>query len=143
MNLSSFLISLVVVGIFASVFGVFYVGISDNYGRDFDNSTFSSYDKINNISQQTESIQEGLETSDTEVTLVDLIGGFLKKGFAVITITYQSFDLFTGMATDAGEQLNERSGGAISGLFTAPLITIAIIALVFIIIGILVGVSKL
>lgn len=139
MKLSSFLVSLVLVGIFASVFGLFYVGISDNYGRSFDNNTFSNYNKINNISQQAETIKEGIDTEDTEVTLTDLVGGFLKKGFAVLTITYESFDLFTDMATDAGEQLNERSGGAISGLFTAPLITIGIIILVFIIVGVLVG----
>jgi hypothetical protein len=139
MKLSSFLVSLVLVGVFASVFGLFYVGISDTYDRDFDNSTFSGYNKISNISAQAETIKSGIDTDDTEVTLTDLIGGFLKKGFAVLTITYQSFDLFTDMAGDAGDQLNERSGGAISGLFTPALITIAIILLVFIIISILVG----
>jgi len=139
MKLSNFLIAIVVVGIFASVFALFFSGISDNYGQSFDNTSFSSYNKITNITTQTESIRDGIETDDTEVTLTDLIGGFLKKGFAVLTITYQSFDLFTDMANDAGTELNERSGGAISGLFTTPLILIAIIILIFIIISVLVG----
>lgn len=140
MKISTLLVGIVLVGLFASVFGVYFANVSTQYGQDYDNSTLSSYDKITNLSAQTEEIRSGLETEGGDTGLTDLIGGFLKQGFAVVKITFQSFDLLNSMTTDAATELDERTGGTgISTYFVPALLAIISILFIFIIISMLVG----
>lgn len=138
MKISSFIVSLVIVGLFASVFGLYYSGLANNYGTSYNESNFESYNKIQTIQEQVQSIEEGIDTDETEQGITDLVGGFLKKGFAVLKVTFQSFDLFSTMSTDATEQV-EREAGIDLRWVTYPLITVAFIIFLFLIISVLVG----
>ena len=124
MKISSLIVGIILIGLFASVFGLFFANISTNYSQDYNSTTFSSYDKVQNITTQTAEIKEGLETESTTSGVTDLIGGFLKKGFAVIRITFQSFDLLDAMTTDAVGEIDEKTGGAGVQMFSQPITAI-------------------
>jgi len=138
MNIRSFIVAMVLVGLFVSVFGVYFANVSTYYGVDYNESSLESYNKIQNISTQSQTIKEGLESDETDAGLADLVGGFLKKGFAVLKITFQSFGLFESMTSDAITQVDEKAGGGLS-LFYLPLITVGVIIFIFLIISVLVG----
>lgn len=139
MKISSLLVGVVLVGLFASVFGVFFSTIATNYGQSYDSEAFASYDKIQNITDQTQDIKEGLDEDSTGTGVVDLVGSFLKKGFSVLKITFQSFDLIDTMADDAITQIDEQAGGSGLTLFKDAIGAIIAILFLFIIIGVLVG----
>lgn len=140
MKISTLLVGIVLVGLFAGVFGAYFANITAQYGQDYDNTTLSSYDQITNISSQTEAIQSGLETEGGDTGLTDLIGGFLKKGFAVVKITFQSFGLLSDMTNDAAAEIDSRTGGSgVSTYFLPAILAIISILFIFVIISMLVG----
>ena len=141
MKISSLLVGIILIGLFATVFGVFFANISTQYDQEYNSSSFDSYNKIQNITTQSESIREGLETEGGDTGLTDLIGGFLKKGFAVVKLTFQSFDLMNSMAGDAADEIDERTGGGagINNYFMPAIIAIISVLFIFIIISMLVG----
>jgi len=142
MKISSLIVGILLVGLFAGVFGVFFANISAQYGQDYNNSLFAeggAFDKIDNITTQTATIKEGLDTDSTNEGITDLIGGFLKKGFAVIKVTFQSFDLMNSMAGEAIDVLDEKAGGAGLSYFKEAILAIIAVLFIFIVIGVLVG----
>lgn len=141
MKISSLLVGIILIGLFATVFGVFFANISTQYGQDYNSTSFDSYNKIQNITTQTSTIREGLETEGGDTGLTDLIGGFLKKGFAVVKLTFQSFDLMNSMAGDAANEIDSRvAGGAgVNDYFMPAILAIAAVLFIFIIISMLVG----
>lgn len=138
MKISNLIIGLVLVGLFAGVFGLFFSGMATNYSNTYNESNFDSYDQITTIQSQTERIDSGLDADKTDSSLTDLVGGFLKKGFAVLKITFESFDLFDNMARDAGTQINTQTGVDIQWLII-PLVLVAFIIFLFLIISVLTG----
>lgn len=138
MKISNLIIGMVLVGLFAGIFGLFFSGMANNYGTSYNESNFESFNQIQTIQEQTDLIESGIDTEKTESGITDLIGGFLKKGFAVLKITFQSFNLFEGMADDAAEQVGEQTGIDVRWMFV-PLILIAFIIFLFLIISVLTG----
>ena len=141
MKISSFLVGIVLIGLFATVFGVFFANISTQYNQEYNSTSFDSYNKIQNITTQSEAIREGLETEGGDTGLTDLVGGFLKKGFAVVKLTFQSFDLMNSMAGDAANEIDARTGGGagVNNYFLPAVMAILSILFIFIIISMLVG----
>lgn len=139
MNIRNLLISIVLIGLFATIFGLYFANISTQYNQDYNDTAFEGYNQITNITQQTESIETGLQTDTTQEGITDLIGGFLKRGFAVIKITFQSFGLINNMGDAAIDQLDERTGGASLNIFKTALLGVIGIIFVFLIISVLVG----
>ena len=85
MKISGLIVSIILVGLFASVFGVFFSGISTQYGVTYNGSTTfgqnGTFDKINDIQGQTEEIESGLKTEGGDASNFEFVGVFLKKGF--------------------------------------------------------------
>jgi len=144
MKISSLIVSIILVGLFAGVFGLFFSELSEQYNIDYNGSdTFGqngSFDKIQDIQEQTETIEGGLKTDSTNTGITDLVGGFLKKGFAVIQVTFSSFELMFDMSNEAAEQLDTATGGTgVSQYFLPAVIGIISVLFIFIIISMLVG----
>ena len=144
MKISSLIVSIILVGLFASVFGVFFAGISTQYDVTYNGSTTfgqnGTFDKITEIETQTASIEDGLKTEGGDTGLTDLVGGFLKKGFQVIQVTFSSFGLMNDMAGDAAVELDNATGGTgISQYFLPAVLAIVSVLFIFIIISMLVG----
>lgn len=139
MKISSLLVGIILVGLFAGIFGVFFSNISTQYSQEYNSTAFDSYNKINNITTQTAQIKSGLDTDTQNEGITDLIGGFLKRGFAVVKITFQSFDLLNTMTGEAIDQLDEKAGGGGITYFKEAILAIIGILFIFIIISMLVG----
>ena len=139
MKISSLIIGIVIVGLFASVFGSYYANIGTQYSQDFNETAFSSYDKINNTIEQIELIEDGLDEEKTQEGITDLIGGFLKKGFVVLKVTFASFGLINDMTDDAITQLDDKTGGGSFTVFKTAILAIVGILFLFLIISVLVG----
>lgn len=139
MKISSLIVGIILVGLFAGTFGIFFSNISTQYNQDYNSTAFDHYDKINNITAQTATIKTGLDTDSTNEGITDLIGGFLKKGFAVIKVTFQSYDLMNSMAGEAIDQLDEKAGNSGLTYFKEAILAIIAVLFIFIIISMLVG----
>lgn len=130
MKISSLLIAFVLIGLFASVFALYYASIGTTYGVQYDSSSLTVYNQMSTITNQTNEIQAQMENATLSNNLFYVFGGVLKQGVTMTKTTFQSVRLFTAMGDVAFAQIP----GA--GLFKSPLITIAVILFTFIIVGI-------
>tara|TARA_R100001530_G_scaffold135413_2_gene112562 strand:- start:356 stop:790 length:435 start_codon:yes stop_codon:yes gene_type:complete len=120
---SGFVIALVLVSMFASVFAVFGTQLDNEYTL---NSTygFDKYDQKDLLLNHTSDIQNATDIN-LEPSFLDIIGGYFKAGYKAIKISVNSFSLFDSMIDDAAEDIPSFA------LFKSYLITL-MIAIIFI-----------
>jgi hypothetical protein len=133
MKISSFVIGLVLVGMFAVVMTMYLTDGATTYNETVNTTALGNLDKTASVRNMTDSIYGELENIGTTSSVVDIIGGFLKSGYTVIKVTFASFGLFTSAANSAFSAVPQLS------LFYTYIFVIAFIAFVFIVISILVG----
>lgn len=131
-KISTFIIGIILVGIFAGAIGMYYADGATKYGASYNNSSFDGYDRMSEIQAQTAQINQTITNFDGAST-IDIIGRFLQSGYSVIKITYSSFASFIGIGEAATAQ--------VPGLayFKAGLFLIAFVILIFVVVSILVG----
>lgn len=136
MKISSFLVAVLVVSLFTTLFGIYYADIATDYEQTFDNSTFAGYNQLTTIKTDLEEINQTITSINQESGVVDLLGGFLASGFDVLKITFNSFGAFGSMIESAFSQLPL---GYSMSLFKTYFVAIAFILFVFAIVAVLVG----
>ena len=133
-SLKSILIGLVFVGLFVGVFMISAGGFSTSYNTNFDNSTFTKYQKMQQINNDMENISDQMQIKE-ESNLFDIFGAYFRGGYAAVRTTTKSIDILTntkdGLVSDMVEDLNLGSSGS---LF---LTAFSVIILIVIILGFL------
>lgn len=140
MKVSSFIIAMVVVSMFVTVMALFYADLAVDYSVTYDNDTFSAYNQLSALNNQTKTINQtisGIDPSTSSTT--DLVGGFLKSGYEVLKVTWGSFGIFTDITQDAGDKMSEAIPGNSFSALRYGIIMIALLLFLFAIISVLVG----
>lgn len=143
MNISGFVIGLVLVGAVVAVMGLFYANVADNYAVSYDNTTFSSYDKLRELNNVSEQMKDTISTVKPSSNPLDVLGGFLASGYQVIKTSWLSFNIFTDITNDGFDKMGNEVGGEGFGIIMSSLRTIVLLLFVFGVIAILVSRDKL
>ena len=137
-KISTFLIAFALIGIVIGVLTIFYAEMADNYSQTYANSTFNSYDKLDDLREQTKDINQTLQkVKNTEETnILSFASAFIASGWKVLKTTFTSFDLFTDMSEEA---IDQASLGESGGYFKSGLFLIGFLIFAFSIIAVLIG----
>ncbi len=112
-QISKFIIGLIMVGLFVSVFSIFMAGVSDSYDVEYDNSALAVYDQMDVLTADVETIQTGLNEIKEQSGVLDIIGGIFSSAYNVLLTTQASFDVFTTMSNAAVDDLDIGIAGPI------------------------------
>ena len=112
-QISKFIIGLIMVGLFVSVFSIFMAGVSDSYDVEYDNSTLAVYDQMDILTADVEATQSGLNEIKEQSGVLDIIGGIFSSAYNVLLTTQASVDVFTVMSHAAVDDLNIGIAGPI------------------------------
>jgi len=133
-KITGFMISIVLIGLFASIFVFFLSGISNGYGVSYDNTSLINYSsKLDETYEISKEVQEGTDLS-VDAGIFDIVGAYFTSAYKSLKITVKSFGLFTTMSD---EMFSNANLGEISDSLKTAIITIVII-MVFV--GILISV---
>lgn len=138
MKVSSLIVALLFVIMVTATFGMFFADVSDNYGGNFNNQTFSDYDKLQDIKNTSQQINESLlELKETENPgVLTFANAFISSGWTVLRTTFASVDIMTDVVTK-GFTDSKISDGA---NFILPiLLLIVFILFAFAVVSVLVG----
>lgn len=65
---SKLIISLIIVSLFAGVFGIFISGLSTEYEIPYDNSTIDTFNQLESISNTVQSVQNRTQSAERDST---------------------------------------------------------------------------
>lgn len=132
-QLSKFLIALILIGVIATGFGVFMAGLSAEYGVSYDNATIEVYNELGELNNLTEEMDEKSESSTPKED--DVLGGFFADAYRVLIIGKQSTTTIQAMTDASLENANAGTGTFPKVLKTA----IISIIIILIVIGVIVS----
>lgn len=99
---TGFIIGLLLVSMFASIFAVFMAAGSNPTGyTGTDSFNISKYNKITELSTQTQDLKNSTLNVKQQADVFDLVGGFFSNAYKVIVSIPQSLDLFSDMSASA------------------------------------------
>ena len=136
MKISTFMVGLLLVGMFTTLLGIFYADIGTQYSIDYNDTQFAGYDQLASINNDLSSINTTLTDLNQETGVVDLLGGFLASGFDVIKITFNSFSAFWSMSETA---FSTQVLGSSVSVFKTYLVAITMVLFFFAVVAVLVG----
>lgn len=100
-KLSNFLIGIVVVAAFVSVFMLIAINGANKYSVTMDNSTFSSFqNKSQQIYNMTVVVANQSSSFSSQNNLFDILGSLTTQAYSTIKTTFLSIDMFTSMASE-------------------------------------------
>lgn len=137
-KLSSFLIAMIVVSMFVSVFFIMLSSLSSQYGTAYDNESIEVYSKFDEIYNQTQAIEEKTQAIKQKSGFFDILGGLLSDAYDALKLSYNSYDVFYTLADQASQDSNT---GQASGIFLKAIGAIVMILLLFVLIRALVKVD--
>lgn len=122
-KLTSFIIAMVLVGLFVGGFGIFLNQGAINYGQTeyYTNETINSYEKLDNFTTQAEELRNRSVSIKTETAITDIIGGYIKSAYSALVITQSSYELSVDMAQDG---TSSAKLGSFKNLIVVALVTI-------------------
>ena len=135
MKISTFIISLLLVGLIVTVLGVFYAGMADTYEQTYEQN-LSGYDRFDELKAQTSEINQSLNQLQSDSSIVDVVGGMLKGGFTVLKTTYTSIGVFNDVSNEA---IDSAQLGETTSTFRNAILLIVLVLFLFTIVGVLVG----
>ena len=130
-KLSSFLISLLIVGFVASIFSLSLVGMSTEFtdmqfGTD-EYSTILAYNMMGNISSQADQTAQQLQEIDMEdPDLKDILGGIFNAGYNAMKSTAQSIQVFYVLENNAVTDAKLGTAGTLLSTLLVSIIVILI-----------------
>ena len=133
-QISNFLIGMILIGLFGSVFSVFMAGMADSTDIAYDNSTLEVYNKLDVLIVNLNQTQSDLNEIKERSGILDIIGGIFSSAYNVLLTTQDSFDLFRVMSNDAVDDLDI---GITGDLFLNALSTIVLVVIVFLILAVI------
>ena len=105
-KLSTFIIALLFVGLFASVLMFFTIDLTSQYGVSYDNESILNYSDVSEIHQLSIDIERSTSNNASiDQGLIDVVGGYIKKALQTLSLGFRSYNVFSEMATQAQTQL--------------------------------------
>jgi len=105
-KITTFTIGLIISSLFVTIIAVFMGNVSNEYNIDYDNSTFDTYNKLNTIAEDTNSIKTEVEGIKEKTGILDIIGSIFSDGYQALKLTVSSFSTFEVMLNQALTDLN-------------------------------------
>lgn len=130
-KISSFIIALLVFSAIASIMGIFIAKLGVEYApMDYaeNNETLEAYNKLNELSDNIDNIQDSTTEIKEKTGVLDVIGSFFSDAYRTLLITKNSFDVYDEMSDRA---LNDASLGE-SGAILRTLFTAIILVCIFV-----------
>lgn len=121
-NLTGFVISLVIVSIFAATFALFLGGIEDYYGIS-SNSSLDHYDQTQAIVLYAQDINQSLQITQDK-GILDVIGGYFSSGYSALRIALGSFGIFDTLMNNAAADFE------FFGFFKVLFVTLILVGLI-------------
>jgi len=137
-KLTSFMVSVLLVGMFVGLFALFLTGMKDGYGEKegMTKADLALFNKLDNISATTAEISDATD-QDVDDNVFDVIGNYFKAGWTSLKLSKQTIDVVTAQDGIINSALNQSELGDGGQLIGNTMITIVII---LIIIGVIVTV---
>jgi len=128
MRISSFIIGLVLVGLFVVVIMNFMAELNQDYAvtDSYDESRLEVYDRFAELGNQTEDISASVEDIKESSGVLDVIGSYFNSGYQAFKVTLSSFGTFKTIAEASFDELNL---GALGTTFKVAIFTIVLIAI--------------
>lgn len=104
-GITGFVIALITVSLFATVFGYFMSGMDEAYGNSSTSSDmFEDYTTQEDIINQTQLAQDGSTVEGNQKTnFIDMVGQFFSAGYQALKSVFQSFNIFTSLTNQAAQ----------------------------------------
>ena len=99
-RMQMFIFSLLAVSLLITGSMLFLADSTRSYGVTFDNSSMSTYNKLNEISLLSQNFTNKTNDIDVGTGLIDTIGAYLTKAYSAVRITQSSYETFV----DIGDQ---------------------------------------
>lgn len=129
MEISKFLIALVLVSVVAITFTMSSVDLTTKYGITYDNESLEVFEDVSEIHSLATELEEKTNNQNVESGLLDVVGSYIGKALDAIKLAMSSFGLFESMTSVAVTKLG------LPYYFLPALISIMLIAIIFIFIG--------
>ena len=96
-KLTSFMVSILLVGMFVGLFALFLTGMKDGYGEKegMTKADLALFNKLDNISSTTAEISDATD-QDVDDNVFDVIGNYFKAGWTSLKLSKQSIDVVAG-----------------------------------------------
>lgn len=128
MKVTNLIFGIILMSLVMASFGLLISDMSKTYDVDYDNSTMSLYNQLNNTEAQAELLQTKINSSSTTSGILDIVGDFIGKAVDSLKLTYNSLGSAVIMTETATEDLG------LPGIYRTALVTILVI---FLIIGVI------
>lgn len=103
-KISSFIIGLILFSVIVGIFGIFVANVGVLYSpADYteNNETLATYNKLNELSSQTEELKNSTSDIKEKTGVLDVVGSFFTDSYRTLLITKSSFDTFDTMSNQA------------------------------------------
>lgn len=129
-RITTFMVALILIGLFAGIFSVFISKMSDNYGIADNSSDLDIYNKMEDINLVSEEIKDATDIEE-RTGLLDIIGGYFSSAYNAIRLTSKSFGFFDTMANRAIDDANLGQSGNLLRVAIGTIVLILIFVGVF------------
>ena len=99
-RMQMFIFSLLVVSLLITGSMLFLADATSKYSVSFDNSSQTTYNKLNELSVLSSNFTQKANDIDVGTGLIDTIGAYLTKAYSAVRITQSSYETFV----DIGDQ---------------------------------------
>lgn len=140
-KLSTFMISLVLVSMFAGIFGLFITYGATHYGIAENSSiNYSKYNRLAELNQQAEGVKADTQTVEQQKGVFDFVGGFFSNAYKVLLGIPQSINFFNDMVEQAAidSKMANEAGQGLTLIKTAILTIVIIIIFIGIFLSMLI-----
>lgn len=128
LKLSTFMIGIVIISGFIVTFGTLYSNINTEYNTGYDNSTITELNKLENIKNISEQIENRHSQDTTNSDWQDVLGNLIADGIDIARLGANSYDAALQLKSKAFEELNIPAiWGVIAYVVIIILIFVAII----------------
>lgn len=107
-KISLMIISMLVVALLVTLFGNFLAAMNEDYSPvvDYNSSDFAVYNKLSELTNDTEEIRDKVDDIETESGALDKIGAYFDAAYDAFALTKESADTMTVIVEAGVEDAN-------------------------------------
>lgn len=107
-KVSPMIISMLVIALLLTLFGNFLASMNDNYTAEdeYNSSDMAVYNKLSELTNNTEEIRDKVDDIETESGVLDKIGAYFDSAYDAFQLTKNSADTMTLIVNEGVEDAN-------------------------------------